>query len=176
MPPFAAWVVVRGVETQKAVSGGTSHTLPKYLLTTHERFMKTDIQSQAFASEEKVQEIAKAIVRVSDAIHHSLRRMSPNVISNSQITSYALLTEEYALRARANILLIDARRFIIPDFDFPQDELVDFLSKLELKFDEIVDLDELSELLVGMMLFANSIVSRKNSVIFFLLENLRSLL
>ncbi len=134
----------------------------------------TDIHSQAFSSEEKVQEIAKAIIRVSDAIHHSLRRMSPHVISNSQITSYALLTEEYALRARANSLLIDAKRFVISDFNFRQSELVDFLSKLEMKFGEICDIDELSELLVGIMLFANSIVSRKNSVIFFLLDNLRS--
>ncbi|MES2150270.1 MAG: hypothetical protein V4508_10800 [Pseudomonadota bacterium] len=102
--------------------------------------------------------------------------MSPHVISNSQITSYALLTEEYALRARANILLIDARRFVTPDFNFPQGELIDFLSKLEMKFGEIVDIDELSELLVGVMLFANSIVSRKSSVIFFLLKNLTSLL
>lgn len=135
-----------------------------------------DTKSQAFSSEEKVQEIAKAIIRVSDAMHQSLRRMSPHVISNSQITSYALLTEEYALRARANILLIDASRFVTPDFNFPQGELVDFLSKLEMKFGEIVDIDELSELLVGVMLFANSIVSRKSSVIFFLLKNLTSLL
>jgi hypothetical protein len=61
--------------------------------------MANDTELQAFSSEEKVQNIAKAFISISNAIHQTLRRLSSNIIISGPLTSYALLTEEYALRA-----------------------------------------------------------------------------
>lgn len=134
--------------------------------------MTTNIEHQAFSSEEKVQEIARIIFRMSDAVHHALRRLSSNILTSGSLTAYALLTEEYALRSRANILLIEANRLVILDFDISQEELIASLSKIEVRFDSVTNLDDLSELLVALMLFSNSIVSKKKRIISLLFDNL----
>jgi hypothetical protein len=137
--------------------------------------MNTKNELRAFSSEEKVQDIATIILRMSDTIHDALRRLSTNVIDSSPISSYALLTEEYALRARARIILEEAKRLVIQDFEMSQEELISLLTKIKLKFNTVSCIEDLSELLVGMMLFSNSIVSKKSQIISFLLDDLKQL-
>lgn len=135
--------------------------------------MTINIELQALSSERKVHEVAKAIASLSEAVHQALRRLSLNILSSDSVTPYALLTEEYAIRARANILLVDAKRFVIQDLNIMHGELIAFLNKMESKLNEVKCLDELSELVVGLMLFSNSIVSKKERVITFLLQELK---
>jgi hypothetical protein len=126
-----------------------------------------------FTSEECVREIAVTIMRMSEAIHHSLRQLASAPHDDHATTSpYALLTEEYALRARANMLLIEAKRLARPDFPASQAEVLDVLSKVETRLLQSSSLDELNELIASLILFTSSIVSRKNEIIGVLLENM----
>ncbi len=134
--------------------------------------MTQNIKLQAFSCEAKVQEIARMIIRISDEVHHVLRRLSSEIISNGSLTSYALLTEEYALRSRANILINDAKRFVTVDLDILHDELMALLRKIENQLKTVNEFDILYERLIALMLFANSIVSNNKRVILFLYDEL----
>lgn len=134
--------------------------------------MMEESSVQALSSIEKVRFISSLITKNSDAIHSALRRFSANPDANGAGTSYAMLTEEYALRARAHILGNDARRFVLSDFLVTQDELIAELNATEERFRGVANLDELSELVIALILFSNAIVSRKNSVLSFLFNNL----
>lgn len=137
--------------------------------------MSENILDQAFSSEEKIVAVARLIVRLSDRVHDSLRKLSPDSQRNGLITSYALLTEEYALRSRANILLTEAKRFVIPDFEINQEEVVTALLEIEEKLINVTNLLALSDILSDLTLFSNSISSKKKAVILFLYRNLASL-
>jgi len=136
--------------------------------------MTIDIELRALSSREKVQEVAEIIESLSESAHHALRRLSFNIVSSDPVRSYELLTEEYALRARARILTIDAKRFVNQDLCVVHVELIAFLFQLNRKLNDVKCLDELSELIIGLLLFSNSIVSKKGPVISFLLQDLRN--
>jgi len=126
----------------------------------------------ALSSLDQVREIAGMITSNSDAVHAALRRFSNATTGNQAVASYALLTEEYALRARAHILGNDANRFVLADFEVTQKDLVVELKATEARFGNVQNIDELSELLIALILFSNAIISRKNSVLLFLFKNL----
>lgn len=134
--------------------------------------MNPRIEPQALSSGERVKEVAAKLIYLSGNVHDALRRLSPDNATSALLTPYALLTEEYALRFRANILLTDAERFVIPDFETPHGELMTSLSAIETKLNTVTQLEELSELLSGLTLFSNSIISRKKHIISLLFENL----
>lgn len=134
--------------------------------------MNNDNQLLALSSIEKVREVARIITINSDAVHAALRRFSSSATGGESVASYALLTEEYALRARAHILSNDAARFVVRDFEVTQDSLVAELIATETRFGNVVNIDELSELLIALILFSNAIVSRKNKILSFLFNNL----
>ena len=133
------------------------------------------VNLQAFSSEEKVQEFANNIIRISDATHHALRRLSNEILTNDSITSYGLLTEEYALRSRANILKIEAKRFVILDSALLQSELAASLVKIEEMIGNVSTLSKLADLLIAILLFANSVVSRRNNVIEFMYSEMQKI-
>lgn len=135
-------------------------------------FMNPQLESQALSSGERVKELATKLIYLSGTVHDALRRLSSDNATNVLLTPYALLTEEYALRFRANILLTDAERFVIPDFETPHGELMTSLSAIETKLGTVTQLEELSELLSGLTLFSNSIISRKKHIISLLFKNL----
>lgn len=126
----------------------------------------------ALSSLDRVREVAAIITSNSDAVHAALRRFSDSRTGNQAAASYALLTEEYALRARAHILCNDANRFVLTDFEVTQKELIAELESTEARFGNVQNIDELSELLIALILFSNAIISRKNSVLLFLFKNL----
>ncbi|WP_019139879.1 hypothetical protein [Noviherbaspirillum massiliense] len=134
--------------------------------------MKARSEDQAFSSAEKVAAVATKIVFLLDKVHEALRQLSSNNVTSPLITPYALLTEEYALRFRANILRTDAARFVMSDFEKSHDELMNSLSAIEAKLNKVTNPDDLSDLLNSLMLFSNSIISKKKQIISLLFENL----
>lgn len=112
---------------------------------------------------------------MSEAIHHTLRQLAENKSNSNSTALYALLTEEYALRARANILLIGANIFTRPDFPTTQQEVLSSLDDIEAALATTWSQEEFTELIVGLILFGNSIASRNNTITLLLLNNLKQL-
>ena len=130
--------------------------------------------TQAFSSAECVREIALQVMRMSEAIHQALRKStSTTVPADPNTTSaYALLTEEYAVRARASMLLIEAKRLARSEFPVSQAEVLATLAQVEVRLSQSSSLDELSELITGLLLLTSSIISRNNQMISMLFQNL----
>jgi hypothetical protein len=137
--------------------------------------MHTENKSQALASPDQVRELALLFIRISEAVHHALRELSSSKSQNAA-SAYALLTEEYALRGRANMLMIEAGRFARHGLDTTQREMVDTLEAIHQKLKSGCASDELAELIIGVVLFANSVASTKNHVVSFLLVDLQKTL
>jgi len=134
--------------------------------------MQKQDESQALASEEQVRELAFLFIRMSEAIHHALRELA-NGKPHNAARAYALLTEEYALRSRANMLMIEPSRFARPGLNTTQHEMLGTLEAIYVKLKSACTLDELSEMIIGVVLFANSTASRKNHIASFLLNELK---
>jgi len=136
--------------------------------------MQQTMESNAFSSGECVREIALRLMHMSEAIHHALRKLtSAPSLAPSGTSPYALLTEEYALRARASILLIEAERLARPGFPASQASVLDILGKVETALTQSNSSDEMNELIASLLLFTSSIISRRNQIIAVLLENLQ---
>lgn len=136
--------------------------------------MQQTLESNAFLSGDCVREIAFRLMHMSEAIHHALRQLTSTTSSSASGTSpYALLTEEYALRARASILLIEAERLARPDFPASQASVLDILDKVETTLAQSNSSDQMNELIASLLLFTSSIISRRNQIIAVLLENLQ---
>lgn len=110
---------------------------------------------------------------MSEALHRRLRQLNERESKSNSTEVYALLTEEYALRARANILLIEGKRFARPDFPTTQDDLLKLLDDVEAALGTTWSPEALTNLMVGLMLLANSIASRNNEIISLLLQDLK---
>lgn len=127
----------------------------------------------AFSSEAEVREIALRLSHMSEVIHQCLRQLASTDTGDSSVV-YALLTEEYALRARANILHIERKRFSRPDFPATQHEVLKMLDGVEAAFGAARAPEALTELITGLMLFANAIAYKDTRVISLLLQDLKA--
>lgn len=134
--------------------------------------MDSSKNSKALESEQQVRELALSLMRVSGAIHDALRELSSAAKKEDNSLPYALLTEEYALRSRANTLLIEAKRLSRPDLAFLQQDMLGVLETLDSRIRNISSLTELAELITCASLFANSIMSKKANIIQFLLDEM----
>jgi len=136
--------------------------------------MQQIMESDAFSSGEFVREIALRLMHMSEAIHHALRQLTSVPSTELSRTSpYALLTEEYALRARASILLIEAERLARPGFPVSQGAVLYILGQVETTLSQAHSADDMNELIASLLLFTSSINSRRNQIIEVLLENLQ---
>lgn len=136
--------------------------------------MQQIMEAGAFSSGECVRDIALRLMQMSEAIHHVLRRLTSAPSPESSRTSpYALLTEEYALRARASILLIEAERLARPGFPVSQAAVLDILGQVETALSQSHSADDMNEIIASLLLFTSSIISRRNQIIVVLLENLQ---
>ena len=136
--------------------------------------MQQTMESNAFSSGECVREIALRLMHMSEAIHHALRKLTSAPSAASSGTSpYALLTEEYALRARANILLIEADRLARPGVSASQARVLAILDEVGTALAQSHSSDEMNELIAGLLLFTSAVISRRNQIIVVLLENLQ---
>src|SRR5689334_12111786 len=116
--------------------------------------MQHTMATQAFSSAESVRDIALQVMRMSETIHQALRQHTAASSADSKTTSaYALLTEEYALRARASMLMIEAKRLVRPDFSISQEAVLATLTQVGTTLSQSSSLDELSELITGLLLF-----------------------
>lgn len=135
--------------------------------------MQQQNDSPALTSEKQVRELASLFIRMSEAIHHALRELAGSRSQNAA-SAYALLTEEYALRSRANMLMIEASRFARPGLAITQQEMLNTIDAMNSKLKGAHTLEELTEIIIGVVLFANSIASQKNHIVTFLLNDLKS--
>lgn len=136
--------------------------------------MQQTTESNAFSSGECVREVALRLMHMSEAIHHALRKLTSTPSAASSGTSpYALLTEEYALRARASILLIEAERLARRGFPASQAAVLAILGEVETALAQSNSSDDMNELIASLLLFTSSIISRRNGIIAVLLENLQ---
>ena len=134
--------------------------------------MENCTESDALQNEQQVRELAFSIMRACGAIHDTLRELSGVASKEDNTLPYALLTEEYALRSRANTLLIEARRLARPGLAISQQEMLGILETLDRRIKAASSLRELAELINSATLFANSVMSMKTNVISFLLSDL----
>lgn len=137
--------------------------------------MPTELSVNAFTSDEHVRQVAQRISGMAEVIHHALRKLAQDLQHNNSSMAYALLTEEYALRARANILQIEAKRFARPDFPLAQRDVIATLDEVAEVLRSSRSSEEFTELIVNLVLFATSIACRNNSTISMLLGNLQQL-
>lgn len=128
----------------------------------------------AFSSEDQVRDVALRLSHMSEIIHLCLRQIAATEKSNSSAV-YALLTEEYALRARANILLVEPKRFTRSEFPATQEEILAMLDGLEKALASAWSSDQITRLIIGLMLFSNAIGYTNARVIALLLEDLKEL-
>lgn len=135
--------------------------------------MDSSIQTKALESEQQVRELAISLMRVCGAVHDALRELSGLAKKEDSALPYALLIEEYALRSRANTLLIEAKRLSRPELEFFQKDMLEIFEALYTNIKKIASLSELAELIACASLFSNSVMSRKANVIHFLLEELK---
>jgi hypothetical protein len=135
--------------------------------------MPSQISPSACATEDHVRQLAQRMCRVSEALHRRLRQANDGEWKSDSTAVYALLTEEYALRARANILMIEGKRFARPDFPTTQQDVLTVLDDVEAALVTTWSPQALTDLMVALMLFANSIASRNNEIISLLLKDLK---
>ncbi|WP_348697881.1 hypothetical protein [Duganella fentianensis] len=134
--------------------------------------MANETLPKALGSEQDVRDIALMLVRLCGEIHEALRRSTCGKEENTSTLPYALLTEEYALRSRANTLLIEAKRFARQDLSCPQQNILDTLQATHARFETVTSLQQLADLINCVMLFANSLMSRNGKVTMYLLDEL----
>jgi hypothetical protein len=134
--------------------------------------MSKEPVANAFSSDEQVRQVASRISGMSETIHHALRQLAQNLQQHDSSAAYVLLTEEYALRARTNILQVEARRFARADFPTSQDEVMAVLDEIDRALAIVRSPDELTELIVSLVLFATSIACRNSSITALLLRQL----
>lgn len=125
----------------------------------------------ALSSHEDVMEFAHCLLRVSDQLHHTLRQLT-SVARNDSGTAYALLTEEYGLRARTNILLNDGARHRLDGLSFSQQDLLRALEQVGRHIENADSLEILSSTVADLATFATSISPGKEKIVNFLASEL----
>lgn len=121
----------------------------------------------ALSTNEDVMEFAHSLLRVSDQLHRTLRQLT-SVARNDSGTAYALLTEEYGLRARTNILLNDSARHQLEGLSFSQQELLQALEQVGRYIENADSLEVLSSTVSDLVTFATSISPGKEKIVNFL--------
>lgn len=135
--------------------------------------MEMQIDAPALSTEHQVREVALLLMRMCGTIHDALRKSTSASTQDVSTLPYALLTEEYALRSRANTLLIEAKRLARPGLGTSQQAILDVLQELHFGLESSTSLQQLAELINSVMLFANSLMSMNGRVILFLLNELK---
>jgi len=141
-------------------------------MTTDCGQLDVSLKFPALSSAESVCEISSILMRLSERIHHSLRRLSCHIVNGDSTIAYGLLTEEYSLRSRARNLMTEPDRFVIGDLCIEQQVMVGQLNKIENKLEGVESLDALSKLIIASTLFANSISSKEPRIISYIFHEL----
>lgn len=105
-----------------------------------------------------VTEFAHMVVALADSTHAALKRLTASSAKDPDL-GYSVLTEEYALRARANILLNDSARHMVERAGFTQSNLRDFMVSTDGRIAECASLTELLAMSTEMITFASAVSS-----------------
>ena len=96
------------------------------------------------------------VVALADSVHAALKRLSASSAKDPDL-GYSVLTEEYAIRARANILLNDSARHTVESAGFSQLDLRNFMASTDRRIDECASLAELLALSTDLITFASAV-------------------
>jgi len=135
--------------------------------------MEMQMEDNALNTEQQVRDVALLMMRICGDIHEALRKASSERQHEGSALPYALLTEEYALRSRANILIIEAGRLIRKDLKQPQQAILDTLQASQVCIESADSIEKLAELINSLVLFSNSLMSKDGNVVSYLLAHLQ---
>lgn len=112
----------------------------------------------ALATLEDITEFACMVVAVADSVHATLKRLSASSAKDLDV-GYSVLTEEYALRARANILLNDSARHTVKNAGFNQADLRRFIAAMDKRIKECRSMADLLSASSDLITFASAVSS-----------------
>lgn len=131
---------------------------------THHMRIECDMHDQpatcapALATLEDVTEFARMVLATADSVHAALKRLSTSSTKDPDI-GYSVLTEEYAIRARANILLNDSARHTVANVGFNQANLRKFMGSMDKRIEECVSMADLLSTSTALITFASAVSS-----------------
>lgn len=114
--------------------------------------------ASALATLEDVTEFARMVLATADSVHAALKRLSASSAKDPDL-GYSVLTEEYAIRARANILLNDSVRHTVADAGFSQADLRHFMVSTTKRIGECTSMAELLSTSTDVITFASAVSS-----------------
>ena len=129
--------------------------------------MSSSTTKPALQTPQDVQELSQGLAHVADALHNALRKLTAHPNPDPSL-AYALLTEEYALRARINILVNDADHHTVSGLKFSQSELLDLLEEKASQVTQTVSLETVRSIVSDLITLASAIVPGKAKTINFL--------
>jgi len=132
--------------------------LPTSLATRQESDMdgQNATFAPALATIKDVTEFGHMVVALADSVHTALKRLSSSSAKDPDL-GYSVLTEEYALRARANILLNDSARHTIGHAGFSQPSLRIFIVSTDRQIAECESMAALLALTADIITFASAV-------------------
>lgn len=116
------------------------------------------ILAPALATLEDVTEFARMLIVTADSVHTALKRLSASSAKDPDL-GYSVLTEEYAIRARANILLNDSTRHTVENAGFKQADLRNFMVSTDRRIEDCASLADLLATSTDLITFASAVSS-----------------
>lgn len=121
----------------------------------------------ALATPNDVIALANSFRKLADNLHRTLRRLTSQPDGDNAL-AYGLLTEEYALRARTNMLLNDASQHTIEGLNFSQASLMRALTLLADALLKASTLEATRSIASDLITFATAINPGKARIVNFL--------
>lgn len=115
-------------------------------------------EAPALATQEDVTEFACMVLATANSVHLALKRLSTSSAKDPDL-GYSVLTEEYAIRARANILLNDSARHTVENAGFNQADLRNFMVSTENRIEKCASMAELLSTSTDLITFASAVSS-----------------
>ena len=103
-------------------------------------------------------QFARMVLATADSVHTALKRLSASSAKDPDL-GYSVLTEEYAIRARANILLNDSARHTVENAGFDQADLRNFMVSTSKRIAECASMAELLATSTDLITFASAVSS-----------------
>lgn len=129
--------------------------------------MEITTHDVALSSVDEVVDFARMLSSSAETLHSSLKRLTASAGGDTGL-GYSVLTEEYALRARANILFHDGHRHVVHGAQFTQAELADAMHSVEERIKCASSLNDLLRAATDLITFASAIAAGNAKVLNFL--------
>lgn len=121
-------------------------------------------RAPALATQEDVTEFARMVLATANSVHVALKRLSASPAKDPDL-GYSVLTEEYAIRARANILLNDSARHMVENAKFNQADLRNFMVSTESRIEKCASMAELLSASTDLITFASAVSSGNGRIL-----------